>query len=586
LDQTELELFLFHLFVTTPRAVVLQFFDNKTTVDDKPVQFDPETLEKKRLAQVTGDELKRYKVIYDFANAMSEERLAKYKAFVEWIQGLFEGKPESSISQLGHIKLLYESLPQVRRALANVPCYMMWDDHDVTDDWNLTRQWRNQVLLKDAGVTVIRNGMVAAALFQLWGNDPKSFLSQAGQPNHPNSIRAQFLREVANLYPEGATNISQPAVNTINGLLGLDGADPPPLKWHFSLDGPRYRFLVLDTRTRRTFLGLSTPPGMLSDDALEEQIPEGPLPAGFEVLFVVSPVPVLGPPVDEEIARPLAVRVFDMMAGLKHKSPSGHKKFDMEWWSADPLTFEKLLARLEPYKKIVFLSGDVHHGLGAELNYWKNGELQPARFIQFTASPAKNILPMSEVVPIVGAFAFAQRILRLGIPLERMAWAEFDPSPLSVPGGQLASPRLRALLRRKPVLIPTHPWPTGTTSTRPADWRWRFNMLRDTRPDGERPAPVQPKALSENFDQLPRLEQYKELMERHLDYVKKNFFGRVFLLTNHVGLVRFVITPEGLEARHELYTIHPDQASAGQPLVYTIHKGLLEPTTDAPPELS
>ena len=32
-----------------------------------------------------------------------------------------------------------KQLPQVRRALAHIPTYMIFDDHDVTDDWNLNR---------------------------------------------------------------------------------------------------------------------------------------------------------------------------------------------------------------------------------------------------------------------------------------------------------------------------------------------------------------------------------------------------------------------------------------------------------------
>ena len=34
-----------------------------------------------------------------------------------------------------------KAIPQVRRALANVPTYMMIDDHDITDDWNRLRAW-------------------------------------------------------------------------------------------------------------------------------------------------------------------------------------------------------------------------------------------------------------------------------------------------------------------------------------------------------------------------------------------------------------------------------------------------------------
>jgi hypothetical protein len=131
-----------------------------------------------------------------------------------------------------------------------------------------------------------------------------------------------------------------------------------------------------------------------------------------------------------------------------------------------------------------------------------------------------------------------------------------------------------------------HPWPPGTTEAGPADWRWRFQQLSDKRLDTERPVPVRPKALPDDFDALPRLEQYRLLLERHLDYVRKNDFGRTFVFTNHIGIVRFERTDDALTARHEILTIHPDQGPTAKPLAYTIHKANLEPTTASQPELS
>ena len=43
------------------------------------------------------------------------------------------------------------NVPIVRRILANVPTYMICDDHEITDDWNLTQEWRNRVLGTNLG---------------------------------------------------------------------------------------------------------------------------------------------------------------------------------------------------------------------------------------------------------------------------------------------------------------------------------------------------------------------------------------------------------------------------------------------------
>jgi phosphodiesterase/alkaline phosphatase D-like protein len=45
----------------------------------------------------------------------------------------------------GRLEQARRALPAVRRVLANIPTYMVFDDHDVNDDWNATREWRDRV---------------------------------------------------------------------------------------------------------------------------------------------------------------------------------------------------------------------------------------------------------------------------------------------------------------------------------------------------------------------------------------------------------------------------------------------------------
>ena len=55
----------------------------------------------------------------------------------------------------------YRGLPKVRRALANVPTYMIFDDHDVTDDWNLNPIWVDRVNNTTLGRTILRNALAS-----------------------------------------------------------------------------------------------------------------------------------------------------------------------------------------------------------------------------------------------------------------------------------------------------------------------------------------------------------------------------------------------------------------------------------------
>ncbi len=48
--------------------------------------------------------------------------------------------------EVGHLRQFIYTLGKVRRALANIPMYTIFDDHDVTDDWNLNQAWCLRVL--------------------------------------------------------------------------------------------------------------------------------------------------------------------------------------------------------------------------------------------------------------------------------------------------------------------------------------------------------------------------------------------------------------------------------------------------------
>src|SRR4029078_3677824 len=86
-----------------------------------------------------------------------------------------------------------KSLPKVQRVLANVPTYMMLDDHDVTDDYFLNPIWRRRVLGSRLGRALLGNAMIAYALFQDWGNDPLAYRS---------GPKAELLDHVRDLFPE------------------------------------------------------------------------------------------------------------------------------------------------------------------------------------------------------------------------------------------------------------------------------------------------------------------------------------------------------------------------------------------------
>jgi hypothetical protein len=79
------------------------------------------------------------------------------------------------------------ALPRVRRVLANVPTYMVFDDHDVTDDWNLTRRWREDVACSAAGRRIVANALAAFWVFQGWATTPACSAQTSPARSKPTS---------------------------------------------------------------------------------------------------------------------------------------------------------------------------------------------------------------------------------------------------------------------------------------------------------------------------------------------------------------------------------------------------------------
>lgn len=486
-------------------------------------------------------------------------------------------------------------LPKVRRAMANVATYMMLDDHEITDDLNLTESWIVGVRASELGRTIMRNGLLAYTLFQGWGNDPKAFVSDVpdvhGVPGP--SPQKRLLDLATKLFPAGDTDPPDSAVaDEIDPLLGLSeqvGQLSERMSWHYSVTGPHHIVFVLDTRTHRRFETPISPPGNVSDEALKLQIPDGPRPNGIDVVFVISTLPVLGPPVFDSLFAPLSFRIADFIEHVGSVNEEGDRPRlpganpdAIEAWAFDDHAFENLLQRLEPYGRVVFISGDVHYATGAEMSYWKKGLTAPvARFVQFTCSALRR--DFSDKALMAGqSFAFMQHLIRANIGAERVAWKKKDPEPLSIPAGHKPVPPLRALLRNEPVLLPTAGWPNGTDEkdSVPPDWAWRMNVLSDGRPDTTRPdackaAPLFPGHADQDIEL--NIDGYRQVVLRHREQLNKLNFTRVITWATNLGLVRFEISDnDRLFAVHDLYSINANATLPQGPEVYMQHRAALD----------
>ena len=498
---------------------------------------------------------------------------------------------------IAYVKAFRDGLPLVRRALANVSTYMILDDHDVTDDWNLTALWKDRVYSTDLGRTIVRNALVSYAMFQAWGNDPAAFESGANK---------DLLDAIERLNPKDADNFPDAQVaadlNQRLGLTTMAESVEPTLKWHYHVDGPRHRLVVLDNRTRRGYVGRVTPPQNIIPSRIADQIPEGPLPAGLEVLVLVAPLVVFGPPAFDELLGSIAFRVGDIvtyMGDEKHNDANDRQPGTwpdaVESWAYAPESFEALLAHLEPYKRVAILSGDLHYASTQAMTYWKKQALPPAtseppaRFAQLISSAIKTEFEPG-VVAASRVLGFAQRVYRARIGLERLIYTEPDPTPVRLAAGQTIPRALRRRLKERPTLLPTEGWPQGTSETRPFDAAWRVELVFDERPDSERPeaarsVPYDPAAPA--ADVPATLDGYRKVGARQIRQLDRSNFRRQIVYANNIAQIQFTRDAQGLTVQQSLIAIGEHPGPLDRPEVDALHKVRLEPTPgEQPPTLA
>ena len=461
-----------------------------------------------------------------------------------------------------------DNLPKVRRGLANIATYMMFDDHEVTDDWNLNPAWRDRVLTSPLGRTIVRNGLVAFGLFQAWGNDPKVFTQTAATPG-PHK---RLLTTIPGLFPTGTAGPAAGAANAVDALLGLNAPEPDPatiVTWHFSAPGAGYTILGLDLRTRRGHTIRIGAPENLSVQAMPQQIPDPA--AGTEVAIVLSSLTVLGPPVIDAFLGPLSYRIFDLASHGNNVALPGLNPDAMESWPNDEPSFERLLARLAPYRQVVLLSGDVHFAASSSLTYFRR-DGQTARFAQFTASGMRNLF-RAEARQAGQQFAFLQQMIAANIDIERVAWLNSRPDLVNTPPNAHIPPALRRRLAASPAILPTIGWPAGTTQTSitPPDWAWRVHIVRDRRPDAQRPPAVRPESLRNGTPDIPaNLAGYRSAVARHQVQVDNMNHDRQMVFASNLGVVRFERTGTVLTAFQDLFAVHRPPFDS-RPLPYTRH---------------
>jgi len=480
-----------------------------------------------------------------------------------------------------------EGLPRVRRALANVPTYMLADDHEITDDWYFSRQWRDSVFTRPLGVDIIRHGLMAFTLMQGWGNDPLRWAA---------GVEAELLHQIAT-WLAATPAARRTGADRLHELLGLPFAPPadavptfrPLVQFSYRIEGPCHRVIVLDGRTRRRFptrtgqaggIDYEGPTGLFGDSPMAAVLPDPPA-NDTRLTLVVTGVPVLGPEGME-----LALLPFQRLARLL-------QSVDAEAWSYEPTTFEALLTALARYRSVVLLSGDIHLGFSAALDHWSapaGGPVTTARIVQLVSSGLTQ--DWGGKTPVLKANALTHDILEAAttasLPAERVGWgtpvrtALTPPVALgkmvTVPKGKVAHPSYRARLKFRAPVVPTHGWPVGSGEERPPDWAWRLAMVRDQRSEAAAPPTLERRWIPVERPADPAA---TGSVGWHARAVRRLAYGRVFAFQPNVGVVTFERSGDDWSVRHVIAGELPPLPETGvtpaglQP--YVVHRTGLTP---------
>ena len=253
-----------------------------------------------------------------------------------------------------------DGLSGVARVFAHLSTLMIFDDHDITDDWNLSAQWEETAYGHPFSKRIIGNALLAYLLCQGWGNQPDVFgklvsqtqaLATQAQDNHLDAATQDDLLET---------------------LLKFQ-------QWHYVLPTTP-ALVVLDTRTRRwrSEFTLKQPSGLLDWEALSELQQEL---LDHPSAIIVSPAPIFGVKLIETVQK-----IF---------SWCGHPLLvDAENWMAHRGAAQVILNIFRHSRtpgNYVILSGDVHYSfVYAVLIRHRNAG---PKLWQITSSGIKNEFP-------------------------------------------------------------------------------------------------------------------------------------------------------------------------------------------------
>ncbi|MEV6690627.1 alkaline phosphatase D family protein [Micromonospora sp. NPDC051196] len=300
-----------------------------------------------------------------------------------------------------YTKLYLESWadPEIRWLFSTVPSVMIFDDHEIIDDWNTSASWREGMREQPWWAERIASGLASYWVYQHLGNLSPDEI--AADPIFAKVTTAEDATGVLREFGRRVDTEADLAHDT-------ERWRAVQYQWSYSLDLGRTRLVMLDTRCSRVLQ-----PGQRA------MLPPGEwtwfvdrVHGDYDHLVVGSSLPWLLPPGIHHVEawnEKLADSPRPWLAALAERLRRG---LDLEHWGAFRRSFDALgalFARVgggtpggpddrkgagpayPPPASINVLSGDVHHSYVARVRFADPTVRTPVH--QLTCSPIHNQVP-------------------------------------------------------------------------------------------------------------------------------------------------------------------------------------------------
>jgi hypothetical protein len=294
--------------------------------------------------------------------------------------------------------------PAIRWLLSTVPTTMIFDDHDVNDDWNISETWVRQMRAKPWWEERIIGAFMSYWVYQHLGNlsprelEEDELFEKVQEAENPTRILREFAYK---------------ADREIAGT-----------RWSYHRDFGRVRLIMMDSRAGRV---LKEGHRSMLDEEEWAWIVEMATGDFDHFLFGTSLPFLLGPGLHHLEAASETVCAGAWGRPVARIGESVRQLVDLEHWSAFHRSFTDLTHLLRsvaageisnsgPPASVTVLSGDVHHGYLAKMTF---GDGVETPVYQSTSSPLRNPLGLPE--RLIMRFGWTERGRHVGEALSRLA---------------------------------------------------------------------------------------------------------------------------------------------------------------------